>query len=70
MENRGVCTNCGIAVNLPHTCSADIARLVEIDRESGCGRAVREILISEGKKGFGDKLENLENEAISIRARL
>ncbi len=75
MPERGICTFCGIAHGLPRetyhpVCNADTARLVEIDREAGCGRTVREILIADGKKGFNNKIETLENEAIIIRARL
>ena len=49
---------------------ADRARLDAIDKEAGCGRTVREILIGEGKKGFANKLETLEAEAAIIRGRL
>jgi hypothetical protein len=62
---KGICTRCGIIVTLPHECDADKARLVEIDRE--VIRTMREILLAEGKKGFGNKLETLENEAKAIR---
>jgi hypothetical protein len=72
MENfRGLCTRCGIVHSDPnHNCSDDQIRLLEIDREAGCGRAVREILIADGKKGFNNRLETLEKEAKDIRARL
>jgi hypothetical protein len=69
MNNRGICTSCGQVVVQPHVCSDDIARLEAIDREAGCGRTVREILLAEGKKGFNNKIETLEAEAIAIRAK-
>ena len=69
MENqRGICTNCGLVVTQPHECTADMARLVEIDREAGC-RAVREALIALGQKGFNNKIETLEAEAAAIRTK-
>jgi hypothetical protein len=46
------------------------ARLDAIDKEAGCGRAVREALISLGKKGFNNKFETLEAEAAILRAQL
>ena len=69
-NKRGLCTSCGQVVTQPHICSDDIARLQAIDKEAGCGRSVREILIGDGKKGFNNKLQTLEAEAIVIRARL
>jgi hypothetical protein len=70
MENfRGICTNCGLAhSDVNHSCSADKARLIEIDRE--VIRTLREEMIALGRKGFNNKLETLENEAVGIRARL
>lgn len=47
---------------------ADQIRLLEIDRECG-PRSVREALIALGHKGFNNKIETLENEAKTIRAR-
>jgi hypothetical protein len=44
-------------------------RLAEIDKEVG-PRATREELLAIGRKGFGNKLETLENEAIVLRAEL
>lgn len=66
----GLCTKCGNIVNLPHTCSDALARLAAIDKEAGCGRTVREILIADGKKGYQDKIETLELEAIELRKQL
>lgn len=69
MENfRGICTKCGISHgNTDHSCTDDDARLIEIDRE--VIRTLREEMIALGRKGFNNKLETLEAEAISIRAR-
>ena len=66
---RGVCTTCGRAVNLPHECSPELVRLVEIDNEAG-PRSVREALIAVGQKGFNNKLETLEAEAATLRTAL
>lgn len=33
-------------------------------------RTIREIFLAEGKKGFNNKLETLENEAVSKRAKI
>lgn len=66
---KGVCTSCGLVVEIPHACSDKIARLVAIDREVG-PRAIREILLELGKKGFGNKIEILEQEAITLRQEI
>lgn len=67
---RGICTKCGIAhSDKNHACTDDDVRLIEIDRECG-PRAVREALIALGQKGFNNKVETLEAEAITLRAKL
>lgn len=66
---NGICTNCGLVNAGDHICSDDQARLMQIDREAG-PRAVREMFLDLGKKGFGNKIETLETEAAAIRARL
>lgn len=44
------------------------ARLEEIDKKAG-PRAVREVLLELGKKGFENKIETLEAEAAQLRLR-
>lgn len=70
MENmRGICTACGLAHNGSHVCSPAFVRLMEIDREAG-PRPVREALIALNQKGFENKIETLEAEAVTLRAQL
>jgi hypothetical protein len=67
---RGLCTRCGIAHSDPkHTCTDAEIRLLEIDKEAG-PRAVREMLLDLGKKGFNNKIETLELEATTIRTAI
>lgn len=44
-------------------------RLKEIDAETG-SRAIREIMIADGKIGFNGKIKNLEDESAELRAEL
>jgi len=69
MADRGICTACGLAHDGSHVCSPAFVRLMEIDREAGC-RAVREALIAMNQKGFNNKIETLEAEAVTLRGQL
>jgi hypothetical protein len=70
MDNfRGICTSCGITHSGDHVCSAEYVRLREIDQEAG-PRAVREEFLALGKKGYNNKIEKAEVEAVMLRLKL